>query len=731
MIISKQPHLFLAQNTDHAYFYYIRPQHGTARREDSDEWDKPGSTSDAGKHTVHPDDDQHTDTDCIREQGLFSRLSGALHIHSVQHPHLPVHHNFPLQTPESRKETVLMPESDQKTQLKKVLGLTDVFAISTGAMISSGLFVLPGLAFAKAGPAMILSYLLAAVLIIPSLLAKAELSTAMPKSGGTYFFIDRSLGPVLGTFGGFANWFSLSLKSAFALVGIGAFAVLIKPDITPVQIKWISVSACLLFMIMNIYSVKVTGHIQGVLVFFLIAILLLYIARGFISTQPDRYTPFMPHGFWSVISTSGLVFVSFGGLTKIASVAEEVKNPRRNIPLGMILSFLVVTLLYLLVIGITVGLVDAPDLDSSLIPISLGAVHLMGPLGGAILAFAAITAFITTANAGILAASRSPLAMSQDQLLPKSLNCIHCKFQTPYIAILITGGFMILVIFFLSIENLVKTASTLNILLFMLVNISVIIMRASKIQNYRPQFKVPFYPLLPVIAIVAYTVLLFEMGPVPLLISGAFLVTGAISYLGYSRSRITRTSAIMHIVERITAKELQTRSLEEELKNIVIERDEIISDRFDHLVRDCEIIDLPVTAPIENVLDQISGILSRKLGLEKQDLFTRFLEREKQSGTVIKPGLAIPHIIVSGQKLFDIVLVRCKQGLLFSSSPEPVHTMFVLVGSMDERNYHLRALMAIASIVQEQDFEKKWMQARNTEELKDVILLSGRKRESL
>ena len=136
--------------------------------------------------------------------------------------------------------------------LKKALHLIDVFSISTGAMISSGLFVLPGLAFAKAGPAMILAYLLAALLIIPSMLAKAELSTAMPKSGGTYFFIDRSLGPVLGTFGGLANWFSLSMKSAFALVGIGAFAVLAVPNITPMQIKLIAVSACALFTIFNI-----------------------------------------------------------------------------------------------------------------------------------------------------------------------------------------------------------------------------------------------------------------------------------------------------------------------------------------------------------------------------------------------------------------------------------------------------------------------------------------------
>ena len=111
--------------------------------------------------------------------------------------------------------------------LKKELGLLDVFCIASGAMLSSGLFVLPGLAFAKTGPAVIVAYLLAAILVVPAMFSKAELATAMPKSGGTYFFIERSLGGYAGALGGIASWFSLSFKSACALIGIGAFAALL------------------------------------------------------------------------------------------------------------------------------------------------------------------------------------------------------------------------------------------------------------------------------------------------------------------------------------------------------------------------------------------------------------------------------------------------------------------------------------------------------------------------
>ncbi len=614
--------------------------------------------------------------------------------------------------------------------LKKKINLVTVFAISSGAMISSGLFVLPGIAYAQAGPAMILAYLLAAVLIIPSMLAKAELSTAMPKAGGTYFFIDRSLGPFLGTFGGFANWFSLSLKSAFALVGIGAFAILINPTITPNMIKMIAVIACLIFTAMNLISVKITGRIQVGLVFVLITILAIYIGRGFISSHPDRFVPFMPNGYMSIFSTAGLVFVSFGGLTKIASVAEEVENPARNIPIGMLLSFVVVTLLYVLAIGITIGIVDGKELNGSLIPLSLGAKNILGTTGVIILSIAAITAFITTANSGILAASRTPLAMGRDFLLPEYFSKINPRTHTPVFSILVTCTFMITVILFLRIEDLVKTASTLMIILFMMVNVSIIVMRESKIQNYRPKYKIPLYPFLPIFALVSYSILLFEMGIIPLLISTGFLLFGGLIYYKYARVRVKRTSALMHIVERISAKELKTKTLDKELREIIIERDEIVADRFDKLIKRCVILDLTEPLPVEEVFQQISTILSERDKFDQAELYDLFLEREKQSTTVIRPGLAIPHIIVPGEGKFDVALIRCKKGLVYAGAADLVHTMFVLVGSMDERNYHLRALMAIANIAQEPDFENKWLAARNSEELRDIVLLSTRKRDS-
>ena len=621
------------------------------------------------------------------------------------------------------------------TELKKELGFLDVFAVAAGAMISSGLFVLPAIAFAKAGPAVILSYLFASILIIPSVLSQAELATAMPRAGGTYFYVERSLGPIWGLFGGLANWFSLALKSAFAVVGMAILIEVVLQMIFPMQLqpwhlKAVAALCCLGFTILNIVSVKHTSRFQVLLVATLLAILAVFVLLGFGTVEAIRYKGFFEKGWLAVLATSGLVFISFGGLTKVASVAEEVKRPDKNLPLGMLLAWFVVTLFYISVIIITVGVVDSTELSGSLMPISLAASKFMGTVGFALLSLAAITAFVTTANGGILAASRSPMAMSRDQLLPPFLSRINKRFKTPHISIALTGGFMIAAIVFLDIELLVKTASTLMIILFILVNASVIIMRESRIQSYRPKFKSPLYPYIHILAIVTYSALIIDMGKVPLLISAGFIGLSTAWFWLYVSRRVSRASAVMHIVERVTDRELKTVTLENELRDILMERDDIIEDRFDKLIRGCEILDITDKQPAEKIFRKISTILAERLQTNEYVLFEKFLRRESEGGTVIQPGLAIPHIVVDGEGKFDILLVRAVDGIDFPHAPDPVRVMFVLAGSKDERNYHLRALMAIAQIAQEKDFEQRWFAARDAAAIRNLILLSTRKRDT-
>ncbi|MHC4456257.1 MAG: amino acid permease [Planctomycetota bacterium] len=613
--------------------------------------------------------------------------------------------------------------------------MLDVFSVAAGAMISSGLFVLPAIAYAQAGPAVILAYFFASLLVIPSVLSKAELATAMPRAGGTYFFVERSLGPMCGLFGGLAGWFSLALKSAFAVVGMAILVEVILQMALPVHLsqwhlKTIAVLCCLAFTALNIISVKRTSRFQVLLVGILLAILALFVFFGSGAIEAIRYRGFLEKGWPAILATAGLVFISFGGLTKVASIAEEVKYPGKNLPLGMILAWFVVTLFYLGVITITVGVLSGRELANSFLPVSLAASKFMGSAGFAILALAAIAAFVTTANGGILAASRSPMAMSRDKLLPPLLSRVNRRFKTPHISLLLTGGFMITAIVFLDIKLLVETASTLMIILFILVNASVIIMRESRIQSYRPKFKSPLYPYIHIFAILAYSVLIIDMGKVPLLISAGFVGLSAAWFGLYVSRRVSRASAAMHIVERVTDRELKTVTLESELRDILLERDEIVEDRFDQLIRECEILDIHGKKSAEEIFRQVSTILAERLETNEYVLLEKFLHREAEGGTVVQPGFAIPHIVVEGENKFDILLVRALDGIDFLHAPDPIRIMFVLAGSKDQRNYHLRALMAIAQIAQEKNFEQRWLAARDIEAIRNLILLSTRTRDT-
>ncbi len=639
--------------------------------------------------------------------------------------------------------------------LKRKLGFWDVFCIAAGAMISSGLFVLPGQAFKVAGPAVVLAYALAALMVIPALLSKAELSTAMPKSGGSYVFVERSMGALPGTLAGLANWLSIALKSAFAMIGIGAFARLIWPDADLTELQWewlikgVAIVCCVAFTVLNLLSVKVAGRAQVVMVAGLFGVLLVFVVGGAGSgkvSQHPNFDNFLAAGWGSVLATAGLVFVSFGGLTKVASVGEEVRAPGRSIPRAMFLAWAAVSVMYVAAVFITVGVAGFVEVDGtkvselgvgaygSLTPLSLTAGRFLGRFGLMLLSAAAILAFVTTGNSGILAASRSPMAMSRDGLLPAAFRRVSGRFGTPWISVLATSGFMIVMIAALNIRDLVKVASTMMLLLFLLVNVAVLIMRGSGIQNYRPLFRSPLFPWVQLAGIVVYAVLIALLSaelasPVPLLTTGAFVVGGLLWYLFYVRPRSDRQSALVYMVRRAAAKEIGRSDLEEELREIALERDEVVHDRFDQLVKECTILDLADRTPARELFILAAAALAERLGIDEEALLEKFEAREADSSTVIQPRLAIPHIIVDGRALFDVVLVRCRKGVVFREGQPPVQTAFILVGSRDERNYHLRALMAIAHIVQEPGFTERWLAAPDVERLRDILLLSGRERE--
>jgi amino acid transporter/mannitol/fructose-specific phosphotransferase system IIA component (Ntr-type) len=608
-------------------------------------------------------------------------------------------------------------------KLAKKLGLIHVFAIAAGAMISSGLFILPGLAHARAGPAVVLSYFLAGLLAMGGLLSIIELTTAMPKAGADYFYISRAMGPAMGTAAGLLSWFSLSLKGAFALVGA---AVLMAP-VMPVHPHVIGVGMGLAFIVLNVAGAREAARFQVVLVLALLGLMLFFIAEGLPRVNVRYFEPFAPHGLRGVFATTGFVFVSYGGLLKVASIAGEIKKPGRLVPLGMVLALTLVTILYTLMITVTSGVLGAEQLDHSLTPISDAAAVFLGPAGKLAIAVAALLAFLTTANAGIMTASRYLFALSSDQLLPQPFSRVAARTRTPYVAILATGA-LVLVAIFVQLEVLVEAASTVFVLGYVLASSSVIVLRESGLQNYRPSFRTPLYPWVQLITIIGFAFVVLEMGEHAFAVTAALIIMGFCVYWFYGRRKAQKESALLHLVSRIMAKELVGGNLERELKAIVRERDEIAIDRFDTIVEKSIVLDLDRAMDLEEFFRQVSDKLSQHVGIDTDDLLQLLLERERETSTVLSPMLAVPHVVVEKPDAFDILLARCRDGLRFSEKAPNIRTVFVIVGSREQRNFHLRVLSAIAQIVQDPDFERKWMAARNEQALRDIVLLSKRKR---
>ncbi|MFW6134663.1 MAG: amino acid permease [Elusimicrobiota bacterium] len=611
----------------------------------------------------------------------------------------------------------------ENSALKKDLRLIDIFSIATGAMISSGLFVLPGIAHAKAGPAVVISYFLAGMLALTGILSQAELVSAMPKAGGTYFYVTRSMGPILGTIEGLLDWMALSFKSAFALIGIGAFLSLISNF----NIHIAAISLSVIFILINYFGVKKAGILQTIMVLLLISLLVFYIIDGISAIKIQNFERFSPGGLKAIFATAGFVFISYGGIMKVASVAEEVENPSRAIPRGMIFSFTAVLILYMFVVFVTSGVLENTTLNNSLTPITDGAEVIMGYPGKIIMSIAAILAFVSTANAGIMSAARYPMALSRDKLLPDFFSRVSKKYSTPSISLLVTGSFIILILF-LKLDILVKAASTILILSFIMACFSVIILKESRVQNYRPSFKSPFYPWLQIIGIIGFITLLFEMGHPALFTTAILILCGGVLYFSYGKKSVTKEFALVHLVERIMDKKLASNILESELKEIIRERDEIVKDRFDKMIEQSIVLDIQGKIGLREFFETASRAISRKINKAPSEIYSSLMAREKDTSTALNPFLAIPHIIIDGKNVFEVLVARCKDGIKFSDENKNVKAVFILIGTKDQRNFHLKSLSAIAQIVQNEKFEQMWEKAKGPDNLRDIILLGERQR---
>jgi amino acid transporter/nucleotide-binding universal stress UspA family protein len=407
-------------------------------------------------------------------------------------------------------------------------------------MIGSGIFVLPGLGFEMTGPSIYLAFLLSAICILPAAISKAELATAMPTSGGTYVYLERTFGPLAGTVSGLGLFLSILLKASFSLVGIKAyFSVLSSFD--PM---YTALSFLVVILSVNVLGVGKVSSFLTVILFITVISLGLLCIFAIPEWSWENARPIMPNGFEGLASATALVFVSFAGVTKVAAIAEEVKNPERNLPRGIIFSLLAVTFIYVSVSFILAGVYNYQELAGELKPIYKLAFDIGGPFMGAAFAVIATLTMVNTSNAGILAASRFPFAMARDNLLPSFLGTLHPKFLTPIVSIFLSGIIITIILLTLDVTKIAKLASAFMILIYILENVSVIVLREARTQWYKPKYKSIMYPFLQIFGIISGIALLFAMGQLAVIAVVSIGIPGVLLYAFYSSKKTTRKGVI-------------------------------------------------------------------------------------------------------------------------------------------------------------------------------------------
>ena len=447
-------------------------------------------------------------------------------------------------------------------ELAKDLGLFAALTIGIGTMIGAGIFVLPGTAVARAGPLAAGTFVLGGVIAIFTALSASELGTAMPKSGGAYFYVNRALGPLFGTITGWANWLGLAFASAFYMYGLGEYVntlVGLGPigagPVTFEAAQVIGLVGALFFIAVNYLGAKETGGLQIVIVSVLVAILTIFTLVGIVNADLNALQPLAPPGaLGNVLPVTAIVFVSYLGFVQITSVAEEIKNPGRNLPLAVIGSVVIVTTIYALFLLVLLAAVpnelvannDTAVVESARLLFSQYSIFgvSFAVVGSGMLLFGGLLATASSANASILSSSRINFAMGREKIITPRLNNIHPRFGTPYRAIGLTGLLILVFLAFGNLELLATAGSVLHLVVYGLLNLALIVMREANPSGYDPDYEVPLYPVVPVIGAGASFALIAYIEPFVIGLCGLLVVFAVGWYFLYARQRVEATGVL-------------------------------------------------------------------------------------------------------------------------------------------------------------------------------------------
>lgn len=423
----------------------------------------------------------------------------------------------------------------QEQELARNLGFLEVFTLGLGTMVGAGIFVLPSIAAANAGPASMISFLIGGLVSLLAALSLSELATGMPRAGGSYYYVNQALGSFFGSIVGWGMWAGLVFATAFYMLGFAYYLTFFSAAI---HVAGAALAMAALLVVINYRGAEGASLLQNVLVVILVGIILLFVAVGLFEVDLETLKPFNPHGWGAVAATAGIVYVTFIGFEVIASSAEEVKNPSRNLPLSMIAAVALPTVLYMLVMLVATGVMPVNDLIASRIPVADVAELMVGRWGALLMVVGAVLATVSSANASILSAARVNFAMGRDRVISDWLNAVHPKHLTPYRSILVTGLIVLALIGLgVGLSILAEVASFTYLLTYLLVHVAVVVLRRADPDGYEPSFRIPslLYPWVPLVGAVSCLVILTRMQPLVLAIGLGLVLLSVVWYFVYAR----------------------------------------------------------------------------------------------------------------------------------------------------------------------------------------------------
>jgi len=424
------------------------------------------------------------------------------------------------------------------------LTLLDATMVGIGAMIGAGIFVLTGLAAEIAGPAAILVFALNGGVTTFTALSYAELASAIPRNGGGYAYVREVFSAPVSFVMGWTRWFTYMIAGALYALGFSSNFVewlhLYDIGLPGPHVAYALIAVALL-VTLNALSTEASGSAETIVTVVKIAILAVFVAFGVFVVEASQFDPlFTEGGPISVLPAMGLTFIAFQGYDLIATVTEEVENPRRNIPRAIILSVVVTVVVYLLVVAVAIGTLGADALGAAgETAIAQSAEDFMPTFpvigtGASLIAFGAVFSTISALNAVVIGSSRVAFAMGRENQLPAVLGHLHHRYGTPFTAIMASAGLMLLAVMVIPIRIVGNLASLFSLLGFVIVNLSVIRLRRQQ-PNLRRPFEIPYYPVPPILGIVFNLLLGLFIDPVTWALALAWLVLGGAIYWVLSR----------------------------------------------------------------------------------------------------------------------------------------------------------------------------------------------------